>query len=77
MTCPTEPLREGDLLSVQQALRILPISKSGFHRLLESGEIPSVRLGGVGGPRARVLVEWRAALPNMAPRSKRNINETD
>ena len=56
MTPPAEPLREGDLLSVQQALRILPISKSAFHRLLDAGEIPCIRLGGVGGPRARVLV---------------------
>ena len=56
MTPPAEPLREGDLLSVQKALRILPISKSAFHRLLDDGEFPCVRLGGVGGHRARVLV---------------------
>ncbi len=49
-------LAEGDLLTVAQALRILPISRSAFYRLLDNGEIPCIRLGGVGGPRARVLV---------------------
>ena len=56
MTTPVEPLREGDVLSVQQALRLMPISKSAFYRLLDNGEVPCVRLGGVGGHRARVLV---------------------
>ena len=49
-------LAEGDLLTVAQALRLMPVSRSAFYRLLDAGEIPSVRLGGVGGPRARVLV---------------------
>ena len=49
-------LAEGDLLTVAQALRILPVSRSAFYRLLDNGEIPCVRFGGVGGPRARVLV---------------------
>ncbi len=49
-------LSEGDLLTIVQALRILPISRSAFYRLLDAGELPCVRLGGVGGPKARVLV---------------------
>ena len=49
-------LQPGVLLTVAQALELFPVGRSTFYRLLDSGQIPCVRLGGVGGHRARVLV---------------------
>ena len=69
MVAPSEPLREGDLLSVAQALRILPISKSALHCLLDNGEIEHVRVPSTGGRRGRVFIP-RGALEAFVERHR-------
>lgn len=46
----------GDLLTVPQALRILPVGKSTIYDLIGQGLLPSVRVTSVGSRRGRVLL---------------------
>lgn len=46
----------GDLLSVPEALRLVPIGRATFYRLIEEGQIPCYRVGALGSRRGRVLV---------------------
>ncbi len=62
-------LAAGDLLTVPQALELFPVGRSTLYRLLDNGEIPCVRLGGVGGHTARVLV-LRADLEGFIERRR-------
>jgi excisionase family DNA binding protein len=52
-------LREGDLLTVPQALRLLPIGRSTLHALVESGQLPHYRVSAAGGGRGRILIDRR------------------
>ena len=52
----SEHLAEGDLLSVPQVQRLLPLARSTIYALVESGALPCYRIGAAGGGRARVLV---------------------
>jgi len=54
-------VREGDLLMVAAALRLLPVSRAQFYRLVNAGHIPAVRLPSLGSGPGRLLVE-RAGL---------------
>ena len=38
------PPREGDLLTVAQALQIVPIGRTTLYSLIESGQLPHYRL---------------------------------
>lgn len=49
-------LREGDLLTVAQALRLVPVGRSTLYALIESGELPCYRVTALGSRRGRVLV---------------------
>jgi len=49
-------LREGDLLTVAQALAVLPVGRSTLYGLIESGELPHYRVRAPGSRRGRVLV---------------------
>lgn len=49
-------LREGDLLTVAQAVRLLPVGRATFYRLLGDGAFPSIRVTSAGCRRGRVLV---------------------
>lgn len=51
-----EELREGDLLTVPAALRLLPVSRAQLYRLIGAGHIPAVRLPSLGRGPGRVLV---------------------
>ena len=71
-------LVEGDLLTVQRALRILPVGKSMLYRLVEEGQIPAIRVRSVGSKRGRILIlrasleryvrQREAAIPRPAPK---------
>ncbi len=55
----TEPrqLGEGDLLTVQAAIDIIPIGRSSFYALIESGQIPHYRVSVAGSRRGRILID--------------------
>ncbi len=54
-----ERLREGDLLTAAQVLRLLPVGKATLYALAAGGVIPCVRVGAPGSRRGRLLF-WRA-----------------
>ena len=49
-------LEEGDLLTVAQALKILPVGKTTIHDLVNEGALPCIRVGTVGSRRKRILL---------------------
>jgi len=49
-------LAEGDLLTVPQALRLLPVGKSTLYALCDSGQLPHYRVTALGSRRGRVLL---------------------
>jgi excisionase family DNA binding protein len=49
-------LAPGDLLSVPQALKLVPVGRATLYRLIEDGQIPCYRVGALGSRRGRVLV---------------------
>jgi excisionase family DNA binding protein len=54
-----DPLRrfeDGDLLTIKQARRILPVSQSRMYELVAAGEVPAIRVPSAGGGRGRWLV---------------------
>ena len=54
-------IAEDDLLTVQQALCILPVGRSTLYQLVEEGQLPAIRVRTLGSRRGRVLIE-RAGL---------------
>lgn len=50
------PLRPGDLLTVQEALRLLPVGRATLYRLIAEGTLPAIRVASLGSRRGRVLV---------------------
>jgi len=50
------PLQEGDLLTIAQALAVLPVGRSTLYALLESGQLPHYRVRAPTAPRGRILV---------------------
>jgi len=48
--------REGDLLTVAQALQIVPIGRTTLYALVESGQLPHYRLQPHGSRRGRILL---------------------
>lgn len=49
-------IEEGDLITVPQALRLLPVGRAYLYRLVGEGVIPSIRVASVGSRRGRVLL---------------------
>ena len=49
-------LNPGDLLSVKQALALVPLGRSTIYRLIEEGQIASIRVKCTGSRRGRILV---------------------
>lgn len=49
-------LREGDLLTVPQALAVMPVGRSTLYTLLDSGQLPHYRVKAPGSRRGRVLI---------------------
>ena len=50
---------EGDLLTVAQALQIMPIGKTTLYALIETGQLPHYRLQPHGSRRGRILLARR------------------
>jgi len=48
-------IEEGDLLTIAQARRILPLSKASLHRLADAGELLAIRARVSGRARGRRL----------------------
>ncbi len=59
----------GDLLTVSQVLKILPLGRSTIYGLVARGALPSYRVGAAGGGRGRVLVA-RADLEAFIEKSR-------
>ena len=55
MVAPSSP-REGDLVTVQEALRLVPIGKSTLYALCDSGQLPHYRIRAAGSRRGRILI---------------------
>jgi excisionase family DNA binding protein len=49
-------LKEGDLLTVAEALRLLPVGKSTLYALVRQGDLPAIRITTKGSARGRVLL---------------------
>ncbi len=67
MVAPSEPLREGDLLTAHHALKLLPVGKSLLYQLADEGQIEVIRVASAGSRRGRVLFE-RAAIEEYVAR---------
>jgi len=52
----TVPLAEGDLLTVPQVQRLLPVGRSTVYALVATGLIPGIRVPTAGGGRGRLLI---------------------
>ena len=61
-------LAPGDLLTVPQLRRLLPLSKSAIYRLLEGGAIRGCRVSSTGARRGSWLVERRSVEEFVAER---------
>lgn len=46
----------GELLTVSQALAILPVGRSTLYQLIDEGQLPSIRVRTAASRRGRVLV---------------------
>ena len=62
-------LSPGDLITVKQALALVPIGRSTLYSLVARGALPSYRVGATGGGRGRVLVA-RADLEAFIQKSR-------
>lgn len=49
-------LQPGDLLTVEQALALLPVGRTMLYQLIAEKTVPSIRVATVGSRRGRVLV---------------------
>jgi excisionase family DNA binding protein len=71
----SRPLAAGDLLTIAQALAILPVGRSTLYALLESGQLPHFRVRAPTCPRGRILVAradleaFLAGARQVAPRA--------
>lgn len=64
-----QTLAEGDLMTVPQALRLVPVGRATLYALIESGELPHYRVQALGSRRGRVLVH-RADLEAFVQRAR-------
>ena len=63
------PVKEGDLLTVQQASAILPVGRAMLYRLVKEGQVRSIRVASVGSRRGRILI-FRSALDDYVRRQE-------
>ncbi len=69
------PLQPGDLLTVRQALALLPIGRTLLYELVAEGQISSMRVKSVGSRRGRILI-FRSALNDYVRRHENTIPRT-
>ena len=62
----------GDLLTIRQALAILPVGRSTLYSLVAEGQIPSHRIRTKGSNRGRILVH-RADLDTFIEKSRQTV----
>ena len=62
-------LAPGDLLTVPQATQIVPVAKSMLYRLIDEGQLRSVRIQSAGSKRGRILI-FRSALEDYVRRQE-------
>lgn len=60
MTTQTKPAIEPLLVRVEEAARILALSRSTIYQMLDSGELPSIRRGTARRIPTAALREWVA-----------------
>ncbi len=63
----TFDLQEGSLLTVAQALKLLPISKTLLYDLVKGGDIASVKIASAGSRSGRLLI-LRSSLEDFVRR---------
>ncbi len=49
-------LNAGDLVTIREALTLVPVRRSLLYELVAASKIPSVRVGGAGSRRGRILI---------------------
>ncbi len=49
-------LDPGDLVTIREALELVPVSRSLLYALVAQGQIPSIRVGRAGSRRRRILI---------------------
>ena len=59
----------GDLLTIRQALDVLPVGRSTLYSLVAEGTIPSLRVRCAGSRRGRILIR-RADLEAFIEKSR-------
>ena len=52
-------LAGGDLVNVRQALELLPVGRSTLYALIDSGQIPHLRVSSARSRRGRILIARR------------------
>ncbi len=62
-------LAPGDLLSIPQVQKIVPLGRTTLYELVESGRLPAYRVTTASGGRGRVLVH-RRDLEAFVPESR-------
>ncbi len=50
------PLREGDLLTIPQVLRVVPVGRSTIYAAISAGRLPAYRVQAAPGRRGRLLI---------------------
>ena len=55
----SSPLERGDLLTIAQALQLVPVGRTTLYALCESGALPHFRIRAPGSRRGRILLARR------------------
>ncbi len=78
---PKSHYEPGDVITVQQALKICPISKTLMYGLIDDGTIPGFRVTSISSPRGRILVRradveafMRRGFEKATPRRRESID---
>ncbi len=66
------PLQPGDLVTVQQAVSLLPVGRTMLYELVAEGQISSLRVKSVGSRRGRILI-FRSSLEDYVRRHETTL----
>jgi excisionase family DNA binding protein len=59
VTVASQRLEEGDLLTIEQVRRLLPLGRSTIYALVKTGQLPCYRVRAAGSRRGRLLIARR------------------